>query len=205
MTQIDISEYLAKGMTGITLSLRSCDDSSGDYYDSATVQGGKLVLQTNTLGHVHGPNTQSETVCTVTANGGNGSEAREFSLYLVSDRMPSPMHPGALSLVEARANEADVQISAPEGSYNYHRLACRKLGEQPGFAVAYSVTNGTVLTIKGLNPAGEYEIRAYWMTRQSFDLYRAGNSGESGVLISECSPASEGIRNLAEVVSARAR
>ena len=50
MTQIDISEYLAKGMTGITLSLRSCDDSSGDYYDSATVQGGKLVLQTNTLG-----------------------------------------------------------------------------------------------------------------------------------------------------------
>ena len=177
MTQIDISEYLAKGMTGITLSLRSCDDSSGDYYDSATVQGGKLVLQTNTLGHVHGPNTQSETVCTVTANGGNGSEAREFSLYLVSDRMPSPMHPGALSLVEARASEADVQISAPEGSYNYHRLACRKLGEQPGFAVAYSVTNGTVLTIKGLNPAGEYEIRAYWMTRQSFDLYRAGNSG----------------------------
>ena len=205
MTQIDLSEYLAKGMTGITLSLQSCDDSSGDYYDSATVQGGKLVLQTNTLGHVHGPNTQSETVCTVTANGGNGSEAREFSLYLVSDRMPSPMHPGALSLVEARANEADVQISAPEGSYNYHRLACRKLGEQPGFAVAYSVTNGTVLTIKGLNSAGEYEIRAYWMTRQSFDLYRAGNSGESGVLISECSPASEGIRNLAEVVSARAR
>ena len=205
MTQIDISEYLAKGMTGITLSLRSCDDSSGDYYDSATVQGGKLVLQTNTLGHVHGPNKQSETVCTVTANGGNGSEAREFSLYLVSDRMPSPMHPGALSLVEARANEADVQISAPEGSYNYHRLACRKLGEQPGFAVAYSVTNGTVLTIKGLNLAGEYEIRAYCMTRQSFDLYRAGNSGESDVLISECSPASEGIRNLAEVVSARAR
>ena len=28
MTQIDISEYLAKGMTGITLSLRSYDDSS---------------------------------------------------------------------------------------------------------------------------------------------------------------------------------
>ena len=87
----------------VTFSLKGCDGSSGDYYDSVTVENGKLVVEANTRGHVHGQNTETATVCMVTGSNGTESKDQEFSLYIVSDRTPPPLPPGALSLVEARS------------------------------------------------------------------------------------------------------
>ena len=82
-TEIDLSDFLSVGTSGITFALKSCDTSRSDYYDSVAVEDGKLLLTSNSLGHVHGPNTESETVCVVTGTGESGSEDREFRLYTV--------------------------------------------------------------------------------------------------------------------------
>ena len=107
-TEIDLADYLTSATPGSTFSLKSCDGFSSDYYDSAAVENGKLVLTPNTQGHVHGANTQSETVCTVTATVDGVSQDREFSLYTVSDRTPPPLTPSSISLVEARSGELEV-------------------------------------------------------------------------------------------------
>ncbi len=195
-TEVVLAGYLPVGAEGATFALKSCDTSAGDYYDSASVENGKLVLASNTLGHVHGPNAQTETVCTVTGSRGDLSEDREFRSYTVSDRTPPSMPEGALSLEESRSNEIAVRISAPGGSPSYLRLGWRKAGGQPSFAVAYGVTDGMVLTITGLESGTEYEVRGYWMTTQAFDLYRVSNSGSPGDLISEGSLDSKWISNL---------
>ena len=113
-TEILLSHYLADGVTGITFTLSSCDEWRGDYYSSAVVENQRLVLESNTLGHIHGSNTQPETVCTVTGTGGGRNQDQEFRLYTVSDRTPLPLSTGALSLVEARPNEVDIRISVPQ-------------------------------------------------------------------------------------------
>ena len=195
-TEITLSDYLDAGVSGVTFAFSSCDASRGDYYDSVAVENGKLKLESNTLGHVHGSNTQEETVCAVAATDENGSENWDIQLYTVSDRIPPPLATGALSLVEARASEADIRISLPGGSSGYLRIAWRKSGGPLTFRVVSGVSSGAVLTIPGLEPATEYEARAYLMTRQAFDLYRAGNSGSNGVLIPEGSPDGKWIRNL---------
>ena len=187
-TEVELAEYLADGVTGVTFALESCDDTRSDYYDSAAVENGKLKLASNTLGHVHGENTRGETVCTVTATSVDGYEEREFRLYTVSDRTPTPLLVGDLTLAEARPTELDVQVALPEGAIAYVRLAWRKPGGQPIFRVVSGVTNETVLTIPGLVAGTEYEVRAYLMTFQSFDLYRVGNTGADGTLIPEGSP-----------------
>ncbi len=110
-TEINLSDFLSAGTTGVTFTLKSCDGWRADYYSSAIVENGKLILTSNDLGHVHGPNTQSETVCTVTGTGENGSEDREFRLYTVSDRTPPSLAFGALSLEEARETELDVRVN----------------------------------------------------------------------------------------------
>ena len=115
-TEIVLADYLADGGTGITFTLSSCDEWRGDYYNSAIVEDGRLALESNTLGHVHGSNTQTETVCTVTGTGGGRIQEQEFRLYTVSDRTPLPLLPGALSLVEARLSELDIRISVPQGA-----------------------------------------------------------------------------------------
>ena len=135
-TEIDLASYLTSGATSTTFALKYCDEFRGDYYNSAAVENGKLVLASNTLGHVHGPSTQAETVCTVTATTDGGSEDREFRLYTVSDRTPPPLPSGAVTLVEARAGELDVQISLPEGFTGNIRIGWRKAGEQPIFAAS---------------------------------------------------------------------
>ena len=87
-TNIDLAEYQAEGVTA-TFVLKSCDTSRADYYSTASVTDGKLKLTSNTLGHVHGSNTQSETVCTVTGTAGSDTEDGVFRLYTVSDRSAS--------------------------------------------------------------------------------------------------------------------
>ena len=176
-TEIVLSDYLADGVTGITFTLSSCDGWRDYYYDSAIVEDERLVLESNTLGHIHGSNTQTETVCTVTGTGGGRNQDQEFRLYTVSDRTPLPLSPGALSLVEARLDEVDIRISAPQGAQEYLRLGWREIGGQPTFRVVSGVSDGTVLTVTGLEQGTEYEVRSSWMTFQAFDLYRVGNSG----------------------------
>ena len=195
-TDIALSDYLADGVTGVTFALKSCDDSRDDYYDSATVADGRLSLTSNTLGHIHGDNTQTETVCTVTGTSVDGSQDQTFELYTVSARTPAPLVPGDLTLSEARTDALDVQIPVTEGSTNYVRLAWRKDGGQPTFRVVSGVTDETVLTIPGLEKGQEYEVRAFLMTYQSFDLYRVGNSGTDGTLIADGGPAGKWTGNL---------
>ena len=196
-TEIVLSDYLADGVTGITFTLSSCDEWRGDYYSSAVVENQRLVLESNTLGHIHGSNTQPETVCTVTGTGGGRNQDQEFRLYTVSDRTPLPLLPGALSLVEARPSEVDIRISVPQGAQDYLRLGWREIGGQPTFRVVSGVSDGTVLTITGLEQGTEYEVRASLMTFQGFDLYRAGNSGALLSLIPDGRPDSKWIGNLA--------
>ena len=194
--EVVLADFLAEGITDASFSLHSCDDFRADYYDSATVENGKLVLEPNTLGHVHGANTEAGTVCTVTATDDNGSENREFSLYMVSDRTPAALLPGALTLSEARSSEIDIQISLPSASLGYLRVGWRKSGGQPSFGVVSGATDGMVLTIAGLEAETAYEVWASLMTTQAFDLFRASNTGSPGTLIQEGSPASKWISNL---------
>ena len=196
-TEIVLSDYLADGVTGITFTLNSCDEWRGDYYNSAIVEDERLVLESNTLGHIHGSNTQTETVCTVTGTGGGRNQDQEFRLYTVSDRTPLPLLPGALSLVEARPSEVDIRISAPQGAQNYLRLGWREIGGPLTFRVVSGVSDGTVLTVTGLEQGTEYEVRSSWMTFQAFDLYRVGNAGAPLSLIPDGGPDSEWIGNLA--------
>ena len=194
-TEIELADYLAPGVTGITFALVSCESSRADYYDTARVENGKLVLESNTLGHVHGVNTQTETVCTVAGKGRSGTYHREFQLYTVSDRKPRGLVPSDLSIMAVRANEADIQITAL-GAVSYVRLWWRKPGSQPTFRVVSLGNSTATLTIPDLEPETNYEIRVYLMTRQAFDLYRGGNSGSTGALIPEITPASKWITNL---------
>ena len=196
-TEVVLSDYLADGVAGITFTLSSCDGWREDYYDSAVVEDERLGLESNTLGHIHGSNTQPETVCTVTGAGGGRSQDQEFRLYTVSDRTPLPLLPGALSLVEARPSEVDIRISVPQGAQDYLRLGWREIGGQPTFRVVSGVSDGTVLTITGLEQGTEYDVRASLMTLQGFDLYRAGNSGAPLSLIPDGGPGSKWIGNLA--------
>ena len=196
-TEIDLAGYLADGVTGITFTLESCDSARIDYYDSAAVAGGKLTLTSNTLGHIHGLGTQTETTCTVTGTGSVGSQEQEFELYTVSNRTPQPLLPGDLSLVEARTNELDVQVSVPEDSIQYVRIGWRKIGGGgPTFGVVSGVTEDTVLTIPELDKGARYEVRAYLMTYQSFDLYRVGSTGPDEALIADGGPAAKWMDNL---------
>ena len=196
-TEIALSDYLADGVTGITFTLSSCDEWRGDYYDSAVVEDERLVLESNTLGHIHGSNTQPETVCTITGTGGGRNQDQEFRLYMVSDRTPLSLLPGALSLVEARPSEVDIRISVPQGAQDYLRLGWREIGGQPTFRVVSGVSDGTVLTITDLEQGTEYDVRASLMTFQGFDLYRAGNSGAPLSLILDGRPDPKWIGNLA--------
>ena len=196
-TEIVLADYLADGGTGITFTLSSCDEWRGDYYNSAIVEDGRLALESNTLGHVHGSNTQTDTVCTVTGTGGGRNQEQEFRLYTVSDRTPLPLLPGALSLGEARLSELDIRISVPQGAQEYLRLGWREIGGQPTFRVVSGVSDGTVLTITGLEQGTEYDVRASLMTFQAFDLYRVGNSGAPLSLIPDGGPDSEWVGNLA--------
>ena len=173
----------------------SCDSSRADYYDAVRVENGKLVLESNTVGHVHGVNTQTETVCTVAGRGRSRTYHREFQLYTVSDRKPRGLVPSDLSIMAVRATEADIQITAL-GAVSYVRVGWRKTGRVPTFRVVSLGNSTATLTIPDLEPETNYEIRVYSMTRQAFDLYRGGNSGSTGDLISEITPASKWITNL---------
>ena len=112
-TEITLANYLSDGTTGIMFSLASCDANREDYYRSVAVQNDILKLESNTLGHVHGPSTQTETVCAVTASGDEGSQSQEFSLYTVSDRTPQALPDGALTVNKAGADEIDVHVDMP--------------------------------------------------------------------------------------------
>ena len=195
-TEIDLSDYLGEGVTGVTFGLDSCDDDRSDYYDSASVSGGELRLTSNTLGHVHGVNTQEETACTVTATVADGKDDQEFRLYTVSDRVPLPLTAGQLILVEARTDELDVRLNLTGGISERIRLVWSTAGGETSRRVASGVTRDTVLTIPGLSAGTEYEVTAYLMTRQSFDLYRAGNAGTTGTLIAEGTRDAKWLRNL---------
>ena len=192
-TDIVLADYLADGVSGVTFSLESCDASRSNYYQAVAVAGGRLTLTSNTLGHVHGPNTESETACTVAGTLDADSESQKFELYTDSDRTPIALT--ELSLAQARAAEVDIRITTQWHS-GYVRLGWRKAGAQPTFGVVSGATSGSVLTIPSLEAGTEYEIRGYQLTRQSFDLYRAGNSGSDLQLIPEGQPATKWRNNL---------
>ena len=109
-TEIDLADYLAAGETGITFSLDTCDSDVADYYDSATVierqtgAGHPTPWATSTGPVTRNLRTETETVCTVTGTRTDTTtEDQEFELYTVSDRRPTGLAPGTLSVVEARA------------------------------------------------------------------------------------------------------
>lgn len=117
-TEIDLSDYLASGVTGATFSLNSCDASRGDYYATVAVSGGKLKLTSNSLGHIHGTHTERETVCTVTGTVGGDADDRNFSLYTAASRTPPPLR--GIELARARSDALDVRFLAPVGSTYAH-------------------------------------------------------------------------------------
>ena len=88
-TEIVLSDYLADGVTGITFTLSSCDEWRGDYYSSAVVENQRLVLESNTLGHIHGSNTQPETVCNRNRHAA-GAEIRTKSFVSIRSRTGLP-------------------------------------------------------------------------------------------------------------------
>ena len=90
-TELELTDYLAQGVTGISFTLLSCDDARADYYDSVSVEGTTMVLVSNRLGHLHGANTQRETVCTVKGTGMGLTQDREFRFYSEASRRPWPM------------------------------------------------------------------------------------------------------------------
>ena len=195
-TEIDLEGYLADGVTGATFSLKACDSSRADYYSSASVSSGTLTLISNTLGHAHGSATETETTCTVTATTtDSATEDREFSFHMDSWRTPVALQPGSLTVAATRVEEIDVQLSV-DGENNYVRLGWRKSGGSATFRLVSGLDASTTLTIPNLEEGTEYEIRAYLVHRQSFDLYRAGNTGAAGTLIAEGSPAAKWTRNL---------
>ena len=195
-TEIGLAPYVSPGVTGVSFSLKSCDESSSNYYDSVSIENDTLVVKSNRLGHVHGLNTQTETTCIVTATAQGVSQDLAFRLHTVADRTPPGLPPGAISLVEARSGEVDIRLSLPGGSLGYLRVGLRKSGGQPVFHLLSGATDGMVLTIADLEPGSEYELRAYLMTAQGYDLYRAGNSDSPGVLRPEGNPDSKWVKNL---------
>ena len=194
---LQLSDYFASGETKIEFTLTSCDNSRADYYDAVRVRNGKLVLESNTVGHIHGPGTQTYTVCTVTRTSGGATEHKEFRVYTVSDRTPRPLSPNEVNVEAVRAKEIDIGITAP-GSRNYFRVGWRKKGGigPLTFGVVSFANSPAVVTIPGLEAEADYEIRVYLITRQAFDLYRGGNSGSTGDLIPDITPSGKWVRNL---------
>ena len=185
-SEIELNDYLATGVTGVTFALQGgdCDSPRADYYSSAAISGTILTLSPNALGHVHGPTTQTETACTVTAtDADDSSEGREFSFYLESNGRPRTIRPGSFEVVESRVSEIDVTIDT-FGTERYIRLGWREAdGGAWTFRLAHRVNFNTVLTIPDLTEGTEYEIAVNLLTRQSFDLFRAGNTGGPRTLI----------------------
>ena len=52
-TEIELADYLTPGETGVEFTLTSCDASRSDYYNAVRIVSGKLVVESNTVGHVH--------------------------------------------------------------------------------------------------------------------------------------------------------
>ena len=193
--EIELDDYLASGVTAadVTFSLKTCDETRSDYYSAVSIENHKLILQSNTLGHIHGASTQTETTCTVTATAGMNTEDKEFEFYMVSASRPPPVI--QLTLEEKRSTEADIKVDVPF-SNSYVFLSWRKSGGQPTSRVVSGVSRESVLTIPDLESGTEYEVRASAMTRQSFDLWRGGNEGEPLTLITAVTPPSKWRGNL---------
>ena len=119
-TEIELADYLDAGATGTTFSLKSCDSLRTNYHGTPTITSGKLVLPSNTLGHVHGTNSETETVCTVTGTHTDmTTEDQDFSLYTVPDRVPPGLQPGAPSVAEARATAPPPTVTVSFGAPTY--------------------------------------------------------------------------------------
>ena len=122
--EIELNDYLVTGVTGVsfTLSGGDCDSPQADYYDSVGISGTILTLSPNTMDHVHGPTTQTETTRTITATDADDySGDRDFSFYLESSDKPKTIQPGSFEVVQSRVNEIDVTIDT-FGTDRYIRL-----------------------------------------------------------------------------------
>ena len=199
-TVVDLSGFLASGVTGVTFTLASCDSARGDYYDSVVVENSQVELQPNTQGHVHGSSTgtQTATICTVTASRISGMDTetqdQAFQFYITPNRTPPGLSFDDVVLEEARTDEVDIKITGNLGTDKV-RVQWRKSGGSIVTRIAQGVSNSTVLTIPGLDANTGYEIRVALMSSQSFDLYR-GNNTTSGTLISPISPANKWVQNV---------
>ena len=164
------------------------------YYDSVSVEttsdGLAIVLESNTLGHIHGPNTEEATHCTVSDTSAV-VDAVDFAFHFVSRRTPQPMPSFTVS---PGANSAHVTIDV-EG---YVAVSWRAgTGGRVETRVAHGVTPGATLMIPDLQPETPYRVRARRMTLESFDLYRAGRTGPAQTLIATTSPPLRWSNNLA--------
>ncbi len=195
-TEVELDEYLAAGVAGVSFSLASCDATRSDYYREAELLDGKLVLKANELGHVHGAHTQTDTVCTVTGSNSGGTQSREFSFYIPADRNPSALPAGRLRVDRVQADKADIAIAGTPLS-PYLRLGWRKPGGRFAFRIVSGAGNGVVLTVSGLHGNTDYELLAQYITRQRFDLSRGGLENRPLTLMSEQTPDRRWISNLA--------
>ena len=194
-TEIELADYLADGVTGVTFTLKSCDEGHEDYYDTARVTNGTLVLESNNAGHVHGRYTATETICTVTATSESVTQDRAFSLFIPR----SPAAPAITSrdmwVATVETDSVGIQLSV-SGSSEYVRVGWGKPGGGKIFGVVSGVTTGDVITIPHMRPGTDYEIQAGLITEQRFDLHRGAKRGGSGALIVERSLDSKWLNNL---------
>ena len=170
-TTLHLDTLLAKGVTGATFQLESCDGSRSDYYRQVTVYKGILYATANSRGHVHGSKTETKTVCTITATVGDRTEVHAVHL-VIPPPSRAPLLPVRLEIIEVRATEIDVRLT-PRAGTGYIRFGWR---EQGGGAVTFMLRAGVgkaeILTIPKLKPNTTYQIRGSVANRHGFDAYR---------------------------------
>ena len=195
-TTIDLNEYLSANTSEVTFSLTSCDTNHDDYYDSITVANDNLVLIVNSKGHVHGRNTQQNTVCTIKAVARTEEQEQEFTFQIVSSRSPRNLQQGSLSVTANRGDELDVRLQLLGSTYA--ELASKKSTSSTWTSYVVSGLNGesAELTISGLELTTSYQIGAALITHQRFDLLRNGRTFTPGHLVATTTPASKWNKNL---------
>ncbi|MCY3933377.1 MAG: hypothetical protein OXH70_16845 [Acidobacteria bacterium] len=181
--KFSLTDYLAGDGTGVEFALQSCDTDFGDYFDSVAVgatgtgDAGKLVVVSNSRGHVHGP--APATTCTVSATLGGTSGDQAFDLYLPSPRRPGPMR----SALIQGTTSTTITVRIDESHQNWIRLLIQEQGRSnTRYYVVRNVSPSTDLTFTGLTPATAYSVSLARMNRPGFHLWGGHDSTGAGVL-----------------------
>ena len=119
-------------MSGASYAV-ACEADGDDIFDSVTIDGSKLVVAVNNVGHSHYGSSQKTdkhkyTGCTVTATVGGEFESREFRVSVhPQDRQPVLLGP---LTVEETSNRHDPRVVAAghqffQGEHRGRRRQCR--------------------------------------------------------------------------------